>query len=69
MLNIKFGKLPGAISEYVVESGTTVRGLLEIAGTESDGFAITVNGEPATLETVLQNNQNVILAKSAKGNN
>ena len=68
MITVKLAQLPGALREYVLEDGSTVQAVLDIAGTTQDGFGITVNGNEATSSAVLANGDNVILSNSAKGN-
>ena len=62
MLKIKVGVFPGKVEEFVVESGTTVKEALELAGisvsTEQevkvDGVATDYNSEiPSTASMVL----------------
>lgn len=68
MITVKFAELPGGVTEFVLESGSTVGDLLEIANKSADGFTITVNAVAASRDTVLADGQNVILSKAAKGN-
>lgn len=68
MITVKLAQLPGALREFAMEDGATVSDLLDLAGSSSDGFAISVNGAAASQDTVLSDGANVILSKSAKGN-
>lgn len=68
MTTIKLGIMPGAINEFILEDGTTVAGALEVAGKESAGFMVKVNGDAANLDTELSDGDVVILSKQLKGN-
>lgn len=66
---IKVGVMPGRIQEVAVEVGTTVGQVLEIAGLESAGYEIKVDGVVATVDTQITESTNLILlAKQVKGN-
>ena len=65
---VKVGKMPGRVGEYALNSGATVREALVIAELDNQGFEIKVNGAPATLDTVLNNGDNVLLVQMVKGN-
>ena len=68
-LTIKIGKLPGRITEVVLEQGATVAQAIEVAEISGlEGFETRVNGAPATLETTLSDGDNVLLVKKIKGN-
>ncbi len=68
MLNVRIGAMPGRINDYVLESGTTVKGALEVAELSSAGYQIKVNSENATEDTVLNDGDLVLLVKQIKGN-
>ena len=66
---LRVGKMPGRITEVVVEVGTSIKDVLEIAGLDANGFEIKVDGNPATLDTKVTEDTNlVILAQKVKGN-
>lgn len=66
---LRVGKMPGRITEVVVEVGTSIKDVLEIAGLDANGFEIKVDGNAATLDTVVKEDTNlVILAQQVKGN-
>ena len=68
-MTIKVGKVPGTIQEVVVEQGTSVLDILNIAGiTDTEGYEVRVAGDTATLETVLEHDTSVLLMKQIKGN-
>ena len=68
-MTIKVGKVPGTIQEVVVEQGTSVLDILNIAGiTDTEGYEVRVAGNTATLETVLEHDTSVLLMKQIKGN-
>jgi len=65
---VKVGKMPGRVGEYALPEGATVREALVTAELDSQGYEIKVNGAPATLDTVLNNGDNVLLVQLVKGN-
>lgn len=66
---LRVGKMPGRITEVVVEVGTSIKEVLELAELDATGFEIKVDGNPATLDTKVTENTNlVILAQQVKGN-
>jgi len=66
---LRVGKMPGRITEVVVEVGTSIKDVLELAELDATGFEIKVDGNPATLDTKVTENTNlVILAQQVKGN-
>lgn len=67
---VKVAKLPGTVSEVVLEQGTTIAQALELAGIEStQGFEVKVDGRTVTdtSETVGSASM-ILLAKKVKGN-
>lgn len=68
MLSIKLGTMPGKIDEYAVERGTKVGNALEVAGLNSEGYQIKVNGRESTEDTILDDGDLVLLVKQIKGN-
>lgn len=68
MLNVKIGTMPGRINEYALEDGAKVKEALEVAGLTSNGYQIKVNGNEATEDTQLSNDDLVLLVKQIKGN-
>jgi len=66
---LRVGKMPGRITEVVVETGTTIKEVLELAELDATGFEIKVDGNTATLDTKVTEDTNlVILAQQVKGN-
>jgi hypothetical protein len=66
---VKVGVMPGRISEVVVEIGSTVAQVLEIAEVNADGYEIKVDGVVASLDTKVTESTNlVLLTKQIKGN-
>ncbi len=66
---LRVGKMPGRITEVVVEVGTSIKEVLELAELDATGFEIKVDGNTATLDTKVTENTNlVILAQQVKGN-
>ena len=67
---VKVAKLPGTVSEVVLEQGATIAQALELAGIENtQGFEIKVDGRTVTdtSETVGSASM-ILLAKKIKGN-
>lgn len=66
---VKIGRYPGIIKEVGLEDGSTVQDALSAAELSMDnGTSIQVNGEAATLSTVLYEDDMVRLSKQIKGN-
>ena len=71
MKTVKVGQLPGLVSEYAVEVGTSIASLLQIAGLNTDGYdvkvdSITVSDPESAFVTETTNI--VILSRQVKGN-
>lgn len=67
---VRVGMMPGRIEEFVVEAGTPISNLLEMAGLNASGFDVKVDGvkvenlsSPITASTNL-----ILLVKQIKGN-
>ena len=68
MKTIKAGKFPGEIKEYVVENGTTVAELLNIAGiTYGAESQIKADGSSVDVDAVVDNMNFVVVTKRIKG--
>lgn len=67
-MTIKFGVMPGRINEFVLEEGSTVSTVADLAGESLSGYMIKVNGDAANADTVLNDGDTVILSKQLKGN-
>lgn len=66
---IRVGKMPGKITEVVVQVGTKVSEVLELAELNSSGFDIKVNGELSDLNaTITDDTELIILSQQVKGN-
>ena len=70
MNTVKIGVMPGILSEYALEAGTTVGQALEVAGLNADGFEIKADGSTVTdVNTVIGEANVILLTKKVKGNN
>lgn len=66
---IRVGKMPGRISEVVVETGATVQDVLAVAELSAEGFDIKVNGQLGNLTDVVgTDTELIILSQRVKGN-
>ena len=70
VINVKAGKVPGAISEYAMEAGATVATVLETAGIETEGFTVRLNGDVVTdfAGARLSEGDSVLVTRQIKGN-
>ena len=71
MRTVKVGQMPGRITEFAVEVGTSISDLLSIAELNASGFDVKVDGEKITDLNgtyVSDSTSLVILAKQVKGN-
>jgi len=68
---VKVGKLPGTVKEVFVNgNGTvTIGDVLSQADLSSEGFEIRLNGNPATLNDLVSNQDTVLLVRKIQGNN
>lgn len=64
---IKIGVMPGRITEYAVNPGTTVSDALQMAGLSSSGYEIKLDGRTVTESDVASGNI-LLLTKKVKGN-
>ena len=65
---LRVGKMPGRITEVVVNTGTTIADVLEVAGLDATGFSIKVDGQESSLDAKVTESTNlVILAAQVKG--
>ena len=65
---LRVGKMPGRITEVVVNTGTTIADVLEVAGLDAQGYSIKVDGQESSLNaTVTEETNLVILAAQVKG--
>lgn len=67
-INIKVGKVPGRVEEYVLNGERTVAAALAVAGLDPTGYTITVNGWPPESGDELEDGDQVLLGKKTKGN-
>ncbi len=67
-INVRIGRLPGRISEIVLNGDRTVATALMTAGLDSAGYDIRVQGAPASMTTGLNEGDIVLLVKKIKGN-
>jgi len=70
MLNIKVVQAPGAVREVVLNDGATINDALITSGlTVESGNILTLDGNQTDdFSTELSDRQNIVIAKSAKGN-
>jgi hypothetical protein len=68
MKTIKIGKMPGLLTEIVVEDNTTVAQAAEIAGLDVNGYEPRVAGSVVTPSTTVQDGQTVLFVQKIKGN-
>lgn len=69
MITVKVGKVPGILKDVVLEDGATAADALEVAQLSADGFSVTVASEVVSLDTELDDGDNVVLTKKIEGNN
>ena len=68
-LVVKVGVIPGAVNEFVLETGTTVAQALELANLTATGYDVRIDGELVSTDTVIPADASmIILAKCIKGN-
>lgn len=68
-VTVKVVRVPGAVTEVVLNDGATVADALSAAGTSlGDGEAVTINGATAGNDTPVSEGARVVIAKGAKGN-
>ena len=67
-MNIKLGTMPGQIREYALGENTRVSEAIDTAGICTAGYEVRVNGEPADMNAVLRDGDQVLLVKQVKGN-
>jgi len=68
MITMKVGVAPGRIDNFSFEEGTTVGGVLELAGLSPDGYQVKMDGKTITnLDTVAAGDM-ILLVKQVKGN-
>lgn len=66
---IRVGIMPGRIQEVAVETGTSIKEVIELAGLDSQGYDIKVDGDTVTEDSVVSDETNlVLLVKQVKGN-
>lgn len=65
---IKVGKVPGRVDEYAINGTPTVKGALDVASLKIGSHdEVRVNGNPAGLDTVVNNGDVVLLTPQVKG--
>lgn len=67
MKTIKVGKFPGMINEMAVDSDATVGSVLELAGLESQGYEVQLDGDVVSKEDKIGEGNLLVLAKQVKG--
>ncbi len=69
IITVKVIRVPGAVSEVGLDSGSTVEHALAAADTVvGDNEKLQVNGADATDSTRLNDGDRVVISKGAKGN-
>lgn len=69
MMTLKIGKFPGRLDDYAIESGTTVREALEMAGISvGDETEIKLDGEVVHPDDPIESGNMLIVAQRIKGN-
>jgi sulfur carrier protein ThiS len=68
MLTVKIGQIPGRITEYALDDGTSVSAALNQAGLDTTGFGVRLNGQQVEnlTSTILKDGDTVILAQKVK---
>ena len=65
---VKVAPMGETVTEVNVSTGITVEDILDTAGVDDNGRSITVNNVPASLDTIVNNENAVIsLANKMKG--
>ena len=68
MKTLRVGKFPGMINEVIIENGSTVAEVLELAGLSPEGYEAQLDGVVVTPDTNIGNDSNLlVLAKQVKG--
>ena len=65
---VKVGKMPGKITEVVVDQQTTIGEALSYAELSPEGYDIKVDGNIKSADDLVGNANLIILAKQVKGN-
>lgn len=67
---IKVGVMPGRITEYVVEVGTTVQSVLDLADISASGYEVKVDSIKVDPNTAVvgENTNLILLVRQVKGN-
>lgn len=65
---VRVGKMPGRIQEVLVQTGTSIREVLELAGLDSTGYEIKIDGQVGSLDSTVGEDTNlIVLAQQIKG--
>jgi uncharacterized Zn ribbon protein len=66
-ISVKIVRVPGAVTELMLDDGATVNDALAAAGiSATHGEAMKVAGRDATGNEVLSNGDSIVIAKAAK---
>lgn len=69
MMTLKIGKFPGRLDDYAIQSGTTVREALKMAGISvGDEMEIKLDGEVVHPDDPIEGGNMLIVAQRIKGN-
>lgn len=66
-IQVKYGKLGARTEEYTLAENATVGQLLTAAGADVAGYILRVNGDVATVGTILDDGDIVTLMPAVKG--
>lgn len=66
---VKIAKLGSRVQEFFLDNGATVASILAIAGEDSGGYEVRVNGVVVDAETPLDSGDIVTLVPAIKGGN
>jgi sulfur carrier protein ThiS len=67
-ISVQVGKFPGRLTPVAVDHGDTVADVLRHAGLVKGNYDLKIGGDPATLETEVQDGDLVLLTEPIKGN-
>ena len=66
---LKVGVMPGRIQEVAVNTGMTLKEVIELAGLDANGYEVKVDGTVKSLESAVTESDNlVLLVRQIKGN-
>ncbi len=66
-ITVRYGALGQRTAEYLLAGGSTVGDLAKAASLETAGYQFKVNGSPADLNTVIEDDDLVVRVAALKG--